>query len=540
MSIEISDQQLKCSYDTDNSNLVSSLKESLSWICLIKRNEIQNRISVSRGYWDCDRFFLEAMLPVDWSGSCWTHTLEHGIIASLDSLIPRAPLLFTTFPIAFQLAAVSTPSRFENGWYFFGGFTALIPVEKRTDGSILWHFESTEDDILTPSRLQSLKRRWYQTDLDELVSSHAVIGWSARGAVMFGSQASTDLSSAAHTHNNRLLKLTQVNIQTSLQFLAVLTIASAATIAPLDNRIKRSPPLNYGRLLQTMKHKPWIIYDVAGKRAWMIPLVSLVHQMILATPTVEGQNPPPCAPITIDGSGSLDVLTKNADHVVWQMGGNRTLLRDLVFDLVDQLYRTEPLFTRTNDLVGYQLADIINGEATMQPLFVTLQPKPSWVSLLKSIPCLLADHLGEVIVSLRSPVDSSACNLLQTGQNLLATTVQTLSWVSRRCGQKDLNNGSWLLPRGRAWGPTPGTFSDCGHDGESGEGCWANPEFIQIIQHKAKYYPEVEIPETGVVVFGAHYMPLRGLIERLSLPSRRTAKKDDGSHNDHTHNNHGT
>lgn len=247
MSIEISDQQLKCSYNTDNSNLVSSLKESLSWICLIKRNEIQNRISVSRGYWDCDRFFLEAMLPVDWSGSCWTHTLEHGIIASLDSLIPRAPLLFTTFPIAFQLAAVSTHSRFENGWYFFGGFTALIPVEKRTDGSILWHFESTEDDILRPSRLQSLKRRWYQTDLDELVSSHAVIGWSARGAVMLGSQASTDLSSAAHTHNNQLLKLTQVNIQTSLQFPAVLTIASAASIAPLDNLIKRSPPSNYGR-----------------------------------------------------------------------------------------------------------------------------------------------------------------------------------------------------------------------------------------------------------------------------------------------------
>ena len=143
------------------------------------------------------------MLPVDWSGSCWTHTLEHGIIASLDSLIPRAPLLFTTFPIAFQLAAVSTPSRFENGWYFFGGFTALIPVEKRTDGSILWHFESTEDDILVPSRLQSLKRRWYQTDLDELVSSHAVVGWNARGAAMLGTQASTDLSSAVHMHYNR-------------------------------------------------------------------------------------------------------------------------------------------------------------------------------------------------------------------------------------------------------------------------------------------------------------------------------------------------
>lgn len=120
---------------------------------------------------------------------------------------------------------------------------------------------------------------------------------------MLASQASTNLSSAAHTQKNRLLKLAQVNIQTSLQFPEVLTIASVATIAPLDNLIKRSPPSNYGRLLQTLNHKPWIIYDVAGKRAWMIPLVSLLHQMILATPTLEGQNPPPCAAITVDGSG---------------------------------------------------------------------------------------------------------------------------------------------------------------------------------------------------------------------------------------------
>lgn len=449
------------------------------------------------------------MLPVDWSDSCWAHTLQHGIIASLDTLIPRAPLLSTTFPIAFQLAAVSTSSRCENGWYFFGGMTALVPVVKRADGSILWHFESSEDDVLARSELQSLKGRWYQaTSLDELMSSPALMGWNARDAVMVASQASTKLSSAAHTQNNRLLKLAQVNIQTSLKFPGVLTIASAAAIAPLDNRIKRSPPSNYGRLLQTLKHKPWLIYDVAGKRAWMIPLVSLLHQMILATPTLEGQNPPPCAAITVDGSGSLDVLTRNADHVVWQVGDNKTVLRDIVFDLVDQLYKTEPLFTRTNDLVGYQLADIINGEATMQPHFVSLRPKPSWVSLLKSIPCLFADNLGDVIVGLRSPTDSSACNHLATGQNLLATTIQTLSWLSQRCGQKNFDNGSWLLPRGRAWGAKPGTFSDCDHDGESGEGCWANPEFIQTIQHKARYYPNVEIPETGAVVFGARDISL--------------------------------
>lgn len=133
------------------------------------------------------------MLPVDWSNSCWTHTLQHGIIASLDFLISQAPLLSTTFPIAIQLAAVSTPSCCEDGWYFFRGMTALAPVEKWADGSILWHFESAEDDVLARLELQSLKERWYQaTSLDELISSSALIGsvgapacWQARPLPIF-------------------------------------------------------------------------------------------------------------------------------------------------------------------------------------------------------------------------------------------------------------------------------------------------------------------------------------------------------------------
>ena len=133
-----------------------------------------------------------------------------------------------------------------------------------------------------------------------------------------------------------------------------------------------------------------------------------------------------------------------------------------MFYLVNQLYKTEPLSTQTNDLAGYQLADIINGEVTMQLHFVILQPKPIWVSLLKSIPCLFADNLGDVIVSLHSLTDCTACNHLATGQNLLAaTTVQTLSWLPRRCRQKNFENRSWLLLRGRAWGAKPSTFSDC-------------------------------------------------------------------------------
>lgn len=80
ISLETNQQHLNCSYDTRDTNL----------------------ISISKGYWVSERFFLETMLPVDWSNSCWTHTLQHGIIASLDFLIPQEPSCLPHFRLHFS------------------------------------------------------------------------------------------------------------------------------------------------------------------------------------------------------------------------------------------------------------------------------------------------------------------------------------------------------------------------------------------------------------------------------------------------------
>lgn len=102
------------------------------------------------------------MEVVDWSGRSWTKTLGHAIVVCLDHIVPQAPLLSAAFLIAYQLAGVHAPIHVDGGLIYHGGMTALVPIEVRKDGSILWHFESRLNDLLKVSEIKCIKRHWYQ------------------------------------------------------------------------------------------------------------------------------------------------------------------------------------------------------------------------------------------------------------------------------------------------------------------------------------------------------------------------------------------
>lgn len=63
------------------------------------------------------------------------------MIASFDDKIPNSPLMLTSFSLAYQLAGVHAPIYVNEGIIYHGGMTALVPVQRRPDGKILWHFE---------------------------------------------------------------------------------------------------------------------------------------------------------------------------------------------------------------------------------------------------------------------------------------------------------------------------------------------------------------------------------------------------------------
>lgn len=178
--IETSPDLLKCSYATKAPDFLSTLTSTLSWICLVTRNEIENHIALCTGYWLGDTFHLCPMEITGWSCS-WTKTFNHAVVACLDHTVPENPLLLASFPIAHQLAAVHKPIQVDQGLIYHGGFTALVPIKMRSDGSVLWKFKIS-DSLLMVHNIKCMKKRWYQRrswyqtlDLDALQSAPALI-----------------------------------------------------------------------------------------------------------------------------------------------------------------------------------------------------------------------------------------------------------------------------------------------------------------------------------------------------------------------------
>ena len=187
--ITSSRDRLQCSYTTTDPEFLSTLRQTLAWICLMCRDDGENNkgeiILLSTGSWkvadtspSSSSFHLHAVEVADWHGSGWTKGIKHAVVVCLESMVPKTPLLRTVFPLAHQLAAVCTPLHVERGLIFHGGFTALIPLELCQHGSILWEVVMKDDDLLQLSEIQkSLQTHsWFQTlDLSLLSSAPAIV-----------------------------------------------------------------------------------------------------------------------------------------------------------------------------------------------------------------------------------------------------------------------------------------------------------------------------------------------------------------------------
>lgn len=187
LEITSSRDRLQCSYyyTTADPEFLSTLRQTLAWICLISRDDGENNkgqiILLSTGSWEVtdtfSSFHLHAVEVADWHGSGWTKGIKHAVVVCLDPMIPKTPLLRTVFPMACQLAAVRTPMHVERGLIFHGVFTALIPLELCQHGNILWEVEMKDDDFLLLSEIQCLQTNsWFQTlDLGLLSSAPTLI-----------------------------------------------------------------------------------------------------------------------------------------------------------------------------------------------------------------------------------------------------------------------------------------------------------------------------------------------------------------------------
>lgn len=67
-----------------------------------------------------------------------------------------------------------------DGGYIFGGiYSALVPVVRKGDGAILWHFESKKPrgEPLYVFKMQILRHNWLHVlDAESLITEEAYVG----------------------------------------------------------------------------------------------------------------------------------------------------------------------------------------------------------------------------------------------------------------------------------------------------------------------------------------------------------------------------
>lgn len=196
--ILMSDTKIICVYENIDRPLLFALKSTISWFVLVNRHEAPGVISLSRETWERNFFRLQQLEPVNWV-SCWVKMVSAAVVVPIDSITSQAPLLFTSFALAYQLACAHTPLHIEGGFIWHGGFSSLVPMARHADGFILWHVESLEgdDDFFQLHDIKALRGAWYQTmDMNVYRTAPAVLGWSHEGETRLVSAMPTTTSVA--------------------------------------------------------------------------------------------------------------------------------------------------------------------------------------------------------------------------------------------------------------------------------------------------------------------------------------------------------
>lgn len=481
---------------------VEDLKSSLSWISLVKRDPIENQISVSRGVWQEEKFTLLPLTPVSWDQACWRKLFCHGIVATFETSIPDAPLLRAPMHVLYFLTGVNYAIQVDKGLILHGVFSALVPVMRLADGSIRWHVEidPSRNDFLYVSQMESLRRPWFRTlDLELLKSAPAVVGWSPEASLMLGTSFPPDSTWSPPHGSTRTWQVSQFNLQLAVQIPQHLSLTGSAVISRLENRTRLDTPTNYIQVLHKSRLKPIILYDVEAKRAWLVPLVSLLHYMTFAYSVFIGNHQVPQAEVSLGGESSLNVLMNNGGQVLSASDTTSLTIQGLILGYVANLCKITPKAIRGGRLIGHQLMDLIHGAESTRSETISLRPRPNWTPLLKEIPCLLGAGFGDIITSSRA-AESTSCNNLLVNQNFLASTVDTINKISLQRGQRDLSNSRIRHLPGGVWA-SEGAFGNCQHTTQSTVDCWQDASFLQSIKRKAKDGMQT-IPERGAVVFG--------------------------------------
>lgn len=483
---------------------LNNVRNILQWICLTFRKPIPGLVSFSGSKSKTDHLSPDIYLPLpdllplqesNEDNECWRSLFDSAVVVLEPSFKKYQPSrgLELDFNVMLQLAAVEYPVMVDSGLVLIGYTTALIPIKLTEDNMILWHIEVAEKDSqIKVSALIATRQTWLRAEnLEFLQSKRALLGWCSKATVLLGTD---HLSPKVAWSDARVQQTTWhwrgANLQFVAQSAAPIQIGGQAGLS-FDrsvNTLRFNPSQNYLRLLRSSMVEQIVLYDVSAGRAWLVPLLSVLHHMLLVYSSKIEEKPPdslaPLANPTSDGaSASLEALRDKGGVVLEASGEDKLTIRELIMGFSVNLSRVSPQKPRQSMIYGYEFMDIVMNPPKSELKKSRIEGNGSaWASLLSDVNCLLCSDLGDVIIGNRSCSMMSPCNRLPQGFDLMAASMHSIERLSMKHGSSDqgkrhiLTNTHYLLLTGDP-------FQQCRHDGNS-NCCWSHPRFLQEIQSR--------------------------------------------------------
>ncbi len=491
---------------------MKDLLDAVIWLCLAFREPPPGGPQVSTGALDGKKLRLSSWQPLNelttvCDNTCWSALFDSAVIVLEPSTRPVwGWTLELTFENMVQLAAVEYPVLVDNGIVLMGYSTALIPVGKNVDQSIVWHLEvALHDSQLNISELRVTRGSWLKThDFAELRSHRNLLGWCGNANLVLGTMhATVDIKRSDASTKHTLWQWTGANLQLVGQSGGPAQVGGQLGLSFCRKMmaVHFSPSDNYLKCLRNSIAEQIIVYDAAQRRAWLISLVCALHQMLLSYAKAHGltSGVPQTASGNNGGLASFKALKDDALSVIDRSSNLELTIRDLIMGFSVNLSKTSLQKASRRKIYGYEFWDIIEDATHCELKQRQLQRLGlAWAPLLAEIKCLFCSNFGDAIIGQRAVSVHSPCNRVPAGQDLMTASNPSINAILERHGAGlCVANGSRILSG------TP--FQQCSHRGQK-DTCWESPSFLQDIRGprpgagnafiKPGSYPN------GAVVFG--------------------------------------
>ncbi|KAL4922784.1 hypothetical protein BDW62DRAFT_171747 [Aspergillus aurantiobrunneus] len=506
------------------------LWELLRWLCLTFRRPKKGTISLSTCKSGRVEVGLQQLYPaMPDNKCCWFSLFDSAVIAAeAQTSIDQEMLLETEFHLMLQLAAVEYPVLVDKGLILMGYSTALVPVRLFDDETVLWHLETaSHDSQLKVTELTSIKGSWLKTPkLEDLQSKKALVGWCPEAITLLG----TGQLNTPQWSNARTKKTTWSLKGGNLQFIATSTAPlqlggqAGFTFDRAINTLRFNATSNYLKCLNSSAKDQIVLYDVTECRAWLVPLICVFHEMLLAywrrIPS-QYRHPdiPLASPMSNGAAATLAALRDSGSLTVEGAMEDRLTIRDLILGFSTNLSRATVQRPGRTEIYGYEFMDI-----TMDARKGELKRKQIskegllWISLLEHVNCLFCCGIGDVIRGSKADIKDSPCNRLPKGHDWLAASMHSIEELNSRHGG-NCAAGARRLSSQHYWFMTGSPFQKCDHIQGSQVSCWSsNPLLQNITTRPISLQQEYKHPEhcgDGAVVFGRHK---RTTMFRIRLP----------------------